>query len=180
LGGNILEIELIIPIISIILAIIAIVATLVNGFYNALQTTKAMWSQSIINLRESYAHEDMLIGMKEIPKWYSKFRTTQIAINNFINHRNHKTYSEYKIDKYRRKLTHYLFTIYCLKKQKIVNNEFVKMMIEEDTIKFFNKWVAPLEDAIISKEDIKAKEYRLMVDYYSNLKYDNTKNRANA
>ncbi|UCF13416.1 MAG: hypothetical protein JSW06_03945 [Thermoplasmatales archaeon] len=150
-----MEVELILSYTTIVIALAAIFATIINGWYNALQIKKAMWSQNIIKLREIYAHEDMIIGLKEIRKWYINHNNnTKRAVDDFIKNRYIATHTANKIDSYRRRFSHYLYTIHSLRKQNTVDDKFVKLMVKKDTIKFLKKYVEPLEKAIREQEDI--------------------------
>jgi len=113
---------------------------------------KSLSSDIIIKLRETYATDDMLDGMKRIKDWIDNAkRRNEDYFEKYVKLKN--SYDKYKIlDRDRRKLSHYLHTIYTLKKYGNIDDDFVKIMVQKRTIEFLKNYIDPMERVLVDYE----------------------------
>lgn len=136
--------QLILSISTISIAVLAICVAL----YNGIQTKKQLTAQNIIKLREMYAGDEMLKGMKKIVEWKeSHERREEDFAENFARLRDGYP-DAVEVDEARRKFSQFVQILVDLYEENIVNEKFVKNMLKEAGVDFLINYVEPLEKVL--------------------------------
>jgi len=123
------------------------------ALYTGLQTKRHVMSQTIIQLREIYAKDEMLTGMNNIMEWKEKCEShNQDFAEQFASLR-HSHKPAIEVDKARRKYSHFMQTIAELYQAKAINDDFVKRTIRKSSVDFLIEYIEPLEKKLPYGDD---------------------------
>ena len=129
-----------------LLGSIGAVGAAIAAWRAAKQTKNSMLAQILMAVTDSYSSEDMLEGMMILRKWKDDCGN-DFAVQ-FGNKRKDDYANVERVDKARRRYSHFFNKIKMLDDSKIIGNRFIKRICTADQVLFLLEVVEPLEKEI--------------------------------